>query len=333
MAKKHPRKSNLKLAVDETILRLYNLGFLHSFVWHMVLLIWLALLYPVLSQKTDRLSPISISFKSSSETIEPELNSFPNIEEVIDIPQENEDSASSTMVSQHTTSIAEHEETSLDSDINPIDLQIPESTEEQNYDKDTLNKEIKGLIPKNTETTKKTSKEKTKSENKQKNSEILGLPESLLAEGYQENTQLIQNMSNNPEPGEIGRRLQDYGAKSGDIQISLAWNTEDDLDLHVTVLPINSQINWMNKTGACGGVLDIDMNFHPQLLNNKPIENIFWEKAPKAEYVVSVHYYTSWTRTREVKATVLIKIDNKTQSFPVVVKIGQPPVRVTTFNR
>lgn len=334
MAKKYPRKSNLKLAVDKTILRLYNLGFLHSFVWHLVLLLWLALLYPVLNQKIDRLSPISISFTKTSEMVEANLENFPTIEEAIDIVQPSEDTASSTMVADNITSMAEHDENSLSANIESLDLQAPEQIEED-YKANSLTQEIKELMPEQPKKIERTSSPRTKSRDKQKNSSLLGLPTSFLQEGGENMTQGVPNLSDKADTGEIGKRLEQYGAQTGDVQISLAWDTTDDLDLHVIVRPINSHINWMNKQGQCGGVLDIDMNFHPNLLNNRPIENIFWARgaAPHAEYVVGVHYYMSWSRMRQVKGTILIKADGKTQSFPFTVTYGQPLTPITSFRR
>lgn len=334
MAKKYSRQSSLKITIDKILSRLYHLGFLHSFVWHLVLLLWLALLYPVLQQKTDRLSPISISFTNVSETIDPDTESFPPIEETINIVDQSDDQASSTMVADHTTSIAEHQENNLHLDIQSLDLQIPEQIQE-NHSSDNIAQEIKGLIPEKRETEEPTHSAKTRSKTKKRSSSVLGLPESLLQEGDDNSTQLIQNPSNKADAGEIGRRLKEYGAQTGDVQISLAWDTIDDLDLHVIVQPLNSHINWMNRNSYCGGMLDIDMNFHPNLLNNKPIENIFWAHgaAPHAEYIVGVHYYASWSGMREVRGTLLVKVDGKTQSFPVVATFGQPLTPITSFRR
>lgn len=121
---------------------------------------------------------------------------------------------------------------------------------------------------------------------------------------------------------EIQGRLKEYGARTGDIQISLAWDTIDDLDLYVAVNPVGSHINWQNRFGQCGGMLDIDMNAHPGRLTNRPVENIFWPQfgAPMGEYTVGVHFYANWSGNHETKATLMIKTNEKTETIPVVVR-------------
>jgi len=80
------------------------------------------------------------------------------------------------------------------------------------------------------------------------------------------------------ELGELKRRLKKYGAKTGDIQISLSWDTKDDLDLHVLVRPYMSHICWYSKLDGYGGELDIDMNADEERLTDQPIENVYWLK-------------------------------------------------------
>jgi hypothetical protein len=121
------------------------------------------------------------------------------------------------------------------------------------------------------------------------------------------------NSNQNDSLNEINRRLSEYGAKTGDIQISLSWNTIDDIDLHVQVLPLRSNINWMNKFGQCGGVLDIDMNAHPNMLTNRPIENIFWANnmAQRGIYIVGIHNYMPWSRIPKTDVLIVIKVKQK----------------------
>jgi len=70
------------------------------------------------------------------------------------------------------------------------------------------------------------------------------------------------------------QRLAREGGASGDIRISLLWNDLNDLDLHVTP-PSGEEISYSHKRSACGGRLDIDMNFRGRD-SNQPIENVFW---------------------------------------------------------
>jgi hypothetical protein len=84
------------------------------------------------------------------------------------------------------------------------------------------------------------------------------------------------------------QRLAREGGASGDIRISLLWNDLNDLDLHVTP-PSGEEISYSHKRSACGGRLDIDMNFRGRD-SNQPIENVFWAHggAPRGKYQVNV---------------------------------------------
>jgi len=94
----------------------------------------------------------------------------------------------------------------------------------------------------------------------------------------------------------IGDRLKREGAKKGDITVSLAWNTFDDLDLHVH-LPSGEHISYRNtksSDGLCN--LDVDMNAGGKD-SNEPVENIFAGdldrkiEAPHGKYKVVVQNY------------------------------------------
>lgn len=72
----------------------------------------------------------------------------------------------------------------------------------------------------------------------------------------------------------------------GDIQITLTWNNEADLDLHV-VDPNGEEIYWSHKTSLSGGYLDYDK------IDGYGPENVYWEDgaAPAGVYKVYVHHY------------------------------------------
>ena len=64
-----------------------------------------------------------------------------------------------------------------------------------------------------------------------------------------------------PQPqqrSEIDQRLDRERAKSGETQVSLVWDSDADLDLHVTC-PGGARIYFERRQG-CGAVLDVDMN-------------------------------------------------------------------------
>mmetsp|Transcript_13067 Transcript_13067/g.19223 ORF Transcript_13067/g.19223 Transcript_13067/m.19223 type:complete len:906 (+) Transcript_13067:72-2789(+) len=112
----------------------------------------------------------------------------------------------------------------------------------------------------------------------------------------------------------FGARLQRERAKSGDITISLAWDTIDDLDLHV-VIPSGEELYYGCSRSTCGlGMLDVDMNAsYPK--SKEPVENVFIGKpddliqAPKGKYKVIVQnysYHSTQSRDKSIPWRVLV---------------------------
>lgn len=139
--------------------------------------------------------------------------------------------------------------------------------------------------------------------------------------------------------GELGRRLQVAGAKSGDVQISIRWENVNDIDLHVKVEPIGrgamSGINWTNRIGSCGGMLDVDANANSGLLTPQPVENVFWAKgrAPYGRYTVYIHHYRNWAGPIDTPVELAVLVDGEVQRLYPHVTFGNSPVMVTSFVR
>lgn len=133
-----------------------------------------------------------------------------------------------------------------------------------------------------------------------------------------------RNSSGTISSSDFGDRLQAAGAKTGDVQISLAWNTIDDIDLHVSYTPGNGlvdQINFMNRVGRLSqGMLDIDMNANGAAISQTPVENVFWPQgsSPRGFFVVSIHFFRSWTGLAKVPVVVRIKNGEDIRVFPIV---------------
>ena len=138
--------------------------------------------------------------------------------------------------------------------------------------------------------------------------------------------------------GEIGRRLRGAGAQTGDVQISIAWNNLNDIDLHVMVeatRPLQgvSIVNFLNRRGACGGLLDVDQNVRPTTA--QAVENVFWARgvAPYGRYTVAVHHYHNWGGSDPTAVELVILVDGKESRFKTDVYYGAPPKVVTSFLR
>jgi hypothetical protein len=86
----------------------------------------------------------------------------------------------------------------------------------------------------------------------------------------------------------LGRCRGEPELTTGDLQVTLRWSTEADLDLAVTD-PLGEQVNVGNPEVASGGLLDVDANRACTDLTNAPVENIVWaSNPPPGEYDIMV---------------------------------------------
>lgn len=79
----------------------------------------------------------------------------------------------------------------------------------------------------------------------------------------------------------------------GALNVTLIWNTPDDLDLSVRC-PDNSLISFKTSR-VCGAILDIDSNVSSSNPSPEPVENIVWPETPTmtGQYTVYVTRYRS----------------------------------------
>ena len=102
-----------------------------------------------------------------------------------------------------------------------------------------------------------------------------------------------------PEPpaqdAEFDERLEREGGQRGDVTVTLAWNSDADLDLHI-ICP-NGRRVFFDSPSGCGAELDVDMNaVGTNRISLQPVENIVWpEGAPPGQYEVRVDNYRSRT--------------------------------------
>ena len=147
-------------------------------------------------------------------------------------------------------------------------------------------------------------------------SEGLGEGGGILGEGIQEAVISEEGAS------AFSERLEREGAKRGSVQISLLWNNWNDLDLHV-ITPSGEHIFHDNRKSACGGELDLDMNFKPT--SKTPVENVVWTKTPPSgTYRVGVRHYKIQHKNSILSKIPIISsliLKNETD-FKVSVTIG-----------
>jgi len=97
---------------------------------------------------------------------------------------------------------------------------------------------------------------------------------------------------------------------TGDVQITLTWDTTADLDLHV-IDPYGEEIYFRATQSSSGGILDVDANGACNGITN-PVENVYWPygAAPSGTYQVYVDYYQDCGNTGTTDYTLTIRQDN-----------------------
>jgi uncharacterized protein YfaP (DUF2135 family) len=86
-----------------------------------------------------------------------------------------------------------------------------------------------------------------------------------------------------------GQTCQLTTVGTGDVQISVTWDSEADLDLHV-IEPNGTEIFFGNPRSSTGAELDLDSN--AGCSDGPRAENIHWVSglAPRGTYTVRLHY-------------------------------------------
>jgi uncharacterized protein YfaP (DUF2135 family) len=97
---------------------------------------------------------------------------------------------------------------------------------------------------------------------------------------------------------------------TGDVQVSVAWDSPTDVDLRVTD-PSGEQVYFGNLQAESGGFLDLDSNPACNIdgINN---ENIVWPtgEAPSGSYKVSLDY---WSDCGEAETNWVVTVQSQGQ--------------------
>ena len=98
---------------------------------------------------------------------------------------------------------------------------------------------------------------------------------------------------------------------TGDVQVSVTWDSPTDVDLHVTD-PSGEEVYFANKTSASGGTLDLDSNA-ACTIDNVNNENIVWPSgsAPSGTYTVALDY---WSDCGEPETNWVVTIQSAGQA-------------------
>jgi hypothetical protein len=123
---------------------------------------------------------------------------------------------------------------------------------------------------------------------------------------------------------------EDTSVGTGDVQVTLTWQTNDDIDLYVTD-PNGETIYYMNDISTTGGELDRD-NLCSDMIIGRP-ENIYWPEggAPSGSYSVQVNYFDPCEAEHPVNWTVRVIIKGAVQTFTGTLTQDEEFQDVTTF--
>ena len=120
---------------------------------------------------------------------------------------------------------------------------------------------------------------------------------------------------------EISERVDQAGGQQGYMQISLAWDNRNDLDLEV-ITPSREKIWSKRKHSRCGGMLDVDANWtdfggSTKHVTDRPVENIVWKDPPKKKgsFKVYIDCYSIRDGHRQTPYVVLVKFGDTTRQF------------------
>ena len=113
---------------------------------------------------------------------------------------------------------------------------------------------------------------------------------------------------------EIRKRRTNYNGKTGNLTVSLIWESVDDLDLSLKE-PNGQIISFKNRISNSGGQLDVDMNANFVTVND-PLENIYYSSnVPKGRYQICVQYFTKNSSLAYVPYKVELNIAGESKIF------------------
>lgn len=103
------------------------------------------------------------------------------------------------------------------------------------------------------------------------------------------------------------------GFRTGNIQITLAWNTGADLDMYVSD-PSGTTISYQNRESPTGGHLDHDARGACRAdQENNTLENVYWDspQPPSGQYHVEVHYWGDCNAAAATTAVLSIAVGGR----------------------
>lgn len=125
-----------------------------------------------------------------------------------------------------------------------------------------------------------------------------------------------------PPPSSDEQRAQQRGAHSGKLQIILAWDDRNDLDLHVSC-PDGRQQVYFDSRHACGGELDVDANGDARTATATPVENVTFATPGPGRYRVMVDAYAMRVSQESAWRVTVKREGSPDQVFRGTISLGQ----------
>ena len=99
------------------------------------------------------------------------------------------------------------------------------------------------------------------------------------------------------------------GYQTGNIQVTAAWSSSSDIDLHV-IDPMNEEIYYAHRNSSSGGVLDRDANAACSVAP-PTVENVYWSaQPPSGTYRIRLVAY-DMCRTAATPVTLSIAVGGR----------------------
>jgi hypothetical protein len=133
---------------------------------------------------------------------------------------------------------------------------------------------------------------------------------------------LIASSESHADTGAYKLTVQPFTLGTGDVQVTLRWDSVADLDLSV-IAPDGEEISFANPVGASGGIFDIDSNYPCEAAITEPLENIYWPTGSglTGTYQVIVRFFSACGGPTTVDFTLTITVDGVTETIEGTVDV------------
>lgn len=130
---------------------------------------------------------------------------------------------------------------------------------------------------------------------------------------------------------ELDQQLENAGALTGAITISMLWSTTDDLDLHVYT-PGGEEIYFSYPVSSDGGTLDVDMQAYEDEIVASPVENVYFQTPLAGNYQIYVVDYNDRTVDSTTSYLVRVTVGDVSETFEGTIDGTDTNTYITDFD-